>query len=271
MDIHTVGAGGGSIARVDEGGSLRVGPESAGADPGPACYGRSMLPTVTDAHVVLGHFGGAGLLGGEFQLDEQRAREAISMLGSEMSKVAGRKVSITEAAQGVISVVNTNMERALRSISVERGYDPRDFALLPFGGAGGLHAVDLASALRIPRVIVPTAAGALSAIGVVTADVVKDLAHGDAGSATGIARSWNPCLGNLSTSRATHCARKDLQNRNSATKGRWPPVTKDNRSNSTLSHRKEAPGRSQRVFIARIGPGMVTRRNRTSLRLSARS
>jgi N-methylhydantoinase A len=177
MDIHTVGAGGGSIARVDEGGSLRVGPESAGADPGPACYGRSMLPTVTDAHVVLGHFGGTGLLGGEFPLDEQRAREAISMLAAEMSRAAGRKVSITDAAQGVISVVNTNMERALRSISVERGYDPRDFALLPFGGAGGLHAVDLASALRIPRVIAPIAAGALSAIGVVTADVVKDLSR----------------------------------------------------------------------------------------------
>jgi N-methylhydantoinase A len=177
MDIHTVGAGGGSIARVDEGGSLRVGPESAGADPGPACYGRSMLPTVTDAHVVLGHFGGAGLLGGEFPLDEQRAHEAISMLAAEMSKAAGRRVSITNAAQGVISVVNTNMERALRSISVERGYDPREFALLPFGGAGGLHAVDLARALRIPRVIAPTAAGALSAIGVVTADVVKDLSR----------------------------------------------------------------------------------------------
>ncbi|HEV2884956.1 MAG TPA: hydantoinase/oxoprolinase family protein, partial [Pyrinomonadaceae bacterium] len=177
MDIHTVGAGGGSIARVDEGGSLRVGPESAGADPGPACYGRSMLPTVTDAHVVLGHFGGTGLLGGEFPLDEKRARAAISMLATEMSKAAGRKVRITDAAQGVIAVVNTNMERALRSISVERGYDPSEFALLPFGGAGGLHAVDLASALRIPRVIAPMAAGALSAIGVVTADVVKDLSR----------------------------------------------------------------------------------------------
>ncbi|MDQ3665755.1 MAG: hydantoinase/oxoprolinase family protein [Acidobacteriota bacterium] len=177
MDIHTVGAGGGSIARVDEGGSLRVGPESAGADPGPACYGRSVLPTVTDAHVVLGHFGGVGLLGGEFPLDERRAREAISMLAAEMSKAAGRKVSITDAAQGTISVVNTNMERALRSISVERGYDPREFVLLSFGGAGGLHAIDLASALRIPRVIAPTAAGALSAIGVATADVVKDLSR----------------------------------------------------------------------------------------------
>lgn len=175
MDIHTVGAGGGSIARVDEGGSLRVGPESAGADPGPACYGRSLLPTVTDAHVVLGHFGGVGLLGGEFPLDEQRAHSAIEKLAAEMSKAAGRKVGMTGAAQGVIAVVNTNMERALRSISVERGHDPREFALLPFGGAGGLHAVDLARALRIPRIIAPTSAGALSATGVVTADVVKDL------------------------------------------------------------------------------------------------
>ena len=174
MDIHTVGAGGGSIARVDEGGSLRVGPESAGADPGPACYGRSLLPTVTDAHLVLGHFGGAGLLGGEFKLDEGRAREVLARLASEMSRAAGRKIGATEAAQGVLSVVNTNMERALRRISVERGYDPRDFALLPFGGAGGLHAVDLARALRIPAIIAPASAGALSAIGVLSADVVKD-------------------------------------------------------------------------------------------------
>ena len=174
MDIHTVGAGGGSIARVDEGGSLRVGPESAGADPGPACYGRSLLPTVTDAHVVLGHFGGGGLLGGEFKLDEERAHEALTHLAKDMSKAAKRKISAIEAAQGVLVVVNTNMERALRRISVERGHDPREFVLLPFGGAGGLHAVELARALRIPRIIAPTAAGALSAIGVLVADVVKD-------------------------------------------------------------------------------------------------
>ncbi len=174
MDIHTVGAGGGSIANVDEGGSLRVGPESAGANPGPACYGRGLLPTVTDAHVVLGHFGGAGLLGGEFALDETRARRAIQALADRLSKVAQRKVSAIEAAQGVLSVTNTNMERALRRISVERGYDPRDFALLPFGGAGGLHAVELARALRIPRVILPNSAGALSAVGVLAADVVKN-------------------------------------------------------------------------------------------------
>jgi N-methylhydantoinase A len=174
MDIHTVGAGGGSIAHVDEGGSLRVGPESAGADPGPACYGRSLLPTVTDAHVVLGHFGGMGLLGGEFKLDEKRAHEAMSKLAIDLSKVSGKRCSVTTAAEGVLSVANTNMERALRHISVERGHDPRQFALLPFGGAGGLHAVDLARALRIPTIIAPTAPGALSAVGVLVADVIKD-------------------------------------------------------------------------------------------------
>jgi N-methylhydantoinase A len=174
MDIHTVGAGGGSIARVDEGGSLRVGPESAGADPGPACYGRGTRATVTDANLILGRFGGASLLGGEFQLDEERARVALDELAREMSARARRRVSTVDAALGVVTVVNTNMERALRVISVERGFDPREFALLPFGGAGGLHAVELARALRIPRVIVPKRAGALSALGALTSNVVKD-------------------------------------------------------------------------------------------------
>lgn len=174
MDIHTVGAGGGSIARVDEGGSLRVGPESAGADPGPACYGRSFLPTVTDAHVVLGHFGGQGLLGGEFPLDEDRAHTALAELADSISKTSGRKCSVVAAAEGVVAVANTNMERALRHISVERGHDPRQFALLPFGGAGGLHACALARALRIPQIVAPPSGGALSAEGVLVADVVKD-------------------------------------------------------------------------------------------------
>jgi N-methylhydantoinase A len=177
MDIHTVGAGGGSIARVDEGGSLRVGPESAGADPGPACYGRSLLPTVTDAHLVLGHFGGVGLLGGEWKLDEDRAKKALNNLANAMSKSARRKVNLIEAAQGVLRVVSVNMERALRAISVERGYDPREFSLIPFGGAGGLHAVELALALRIPRVVMPQSAGALSALGALTSDVVRDLSR----------------------------------------------------------------------------------------------
>jgi N-methylhydantoinase A len=184
MDIHTVGAGGGSIARVDEGGSLRVGPESAGADPGPACYGslgarasRPLFATVTDANCVLNRFGGAGLLGGEFKLNEKAAHEALSNLASAISNASNRKVSAIEAALGVVSVVNTNMERALRVVSVERGHDPRDFALVPFGGAGGLHAVDLARALRIPRIIAPTSAGALSALGALASDVVKDFSR----------------------------------------------------------------------------------------------
>jgi N-methylhydantoinase A len=122
----------------------------------------------------LGHFAGGALLGGAFKLDGKRSEVALAQLAGAMSKAAGRSVTVREAAQGVLEVVNANMERALRHISVERGYDPREFALMPFGGAGGLHAVDLARALRLPRVIVPLAAGALSAIGVVAADVVKD-------------------------------------------------------------------------------------------------
>ncbi len=174
LDIHTVGAGGGSIARVDAGGSLRAGPESAGANPGPACYGRSLLPTVTDANLVLGRFGGTDLLGGDFRLDEARARAALTNLARELSAVSKHKIDETQAALGVVRVVNTGMERALRAVSVERGFDPRAFTLLSFGGAGGLHAVELARALRIPRVIVPASPGALSATGAIYSDVVKD-------------------------------------------------------------------------------------------------
>lgn len=177
LDIHTVGAGGGSIARVDAGGSLRVGPESAGAVPGPACYGRSELPTVTDANLVLGRFGGADLLGGDFELDESRAVGALTELAREMSAAGGRAVSAAEAALGVVRVVNAGMERALRAVSVERGFDPRGCALVTFGGAGGLHAVELARALRVPRVLVPVAPGALSALGCLRADVVKSLSR----------------------------------------------------------------------------------------------
>ncbi len=177
LDIHTVGAGGGSVARVDAGGSLRVGPESAGADPGPAAYGRSLLPTVTDANLVLGRFGGADLLGGDFPLDVSRSEQALSRLAREMSAAGGRKVSTVEAALGVVRVVGAGMERALRVVSVERGHDPRAFALVTFGGAGGLHAVELARALRIPRVVVPRRPGALSAHGALQSDVVKDLSR----------------------------------------------------------------------------------------------
>ena len=177
LDMHTVGAGGGSVARVDAGGSLRVGPESAGAHPGPACYGRSLLPTVTDANLVLGRFGGGALLGGGFELDAARSEAALTRLASEMSAASGQSSSPIDAALGIVRVVNAGMERALRVVSVERGYDPRAFTLVSFGGAGGLHAVELARALRVPRVVVPRSPGALAALGALASDVVKDLSR----------------------------------------------------------------------------------------------
>lgn len=170
LDIHTVGAGGGSIARFDRAGALRVGPESAGADPGPVCYGRGDRPTVTDAHVVLGHIAPEQFLGGEFQLDAQRAREW-------MERARGPMRSVEQFAQGIVDVANATMEKAIRVISVERGHDPRDYALVAFGGAGGLHACDLASALGMPAVLVPKFPGGLSALGILRADVVKDFSQ----------------------------------------------------------------------------------------------
>ncbi len=174
IDIHTVGAGGGSIARLDAAGALRVGPESAGADPGPACYGKGEAVTVTDANLALGRFGGAGLLGGEMKLDIERAHYFLGKLASEMSRFTKEKVSVEGAALGVVRVANANMEGALRKVSVERGQDPRLFSLVSFGGAGGLHVCDLATALRISRVIIPRSPGTLSALGVLLGDVVKD-------------------------------------------------------------------------------------------------
>jgi N-methylhydantoinase A len=173
IDIHTVGAGGGSIAYVDDGGALRVGPESAGADPGPACYGRGERATVTDANVALGRLDG-GLLGGSFRLDAGRAREAIARLALAVSEAAGRSFSVEETALGVVRVACANMERALRVVSVERGYDPRAASLLSFGGAGGLHACALASSLGMRRVVVPPLPGAFSALGLLLGDVIRD-------------------------------------------------------------------------------------------------
>jgi N-methylhydantoinase A len=174
IDIHTVGAGGGSIARLDAGGALRVGPESAGADPGPVSYGQGQDITVTDANLVLGRFGGRALLGGEMRLDDDRAAFYMERFAQEMSRISGRAVSRQQAALGIIDVANANMERALRKISIERGYDPRDFTLVCFGGAGGLHVCALARALRINRIIVPVSPGTLSALGMLLADVQKD-------------------------------------------------------------------------------------------------
>jgi N-methylhydantoinase A len=170
LDIHTVGAGGGSIARFDAGGALRVGPESAGADPGPICYGRGTEPTVTDANLLLGRLQPQCFLGGDFTLDLERTRHLVA----EWLKRNGQKLSPEQFAAGVIRVVNATMEKAIRVVSIERGYDPREFALVAFGGAGGLHACELAEALSIPRVIVPTMPGALSACGILVSDVVKD-------------------------------------------------------------------------------------------------
>ncbi len=172
LDIHTVGAGGGSIARVDAGGLLRVGPESAGADPGPACYGVGTDATVTDAHVVLGRISAAQLLGGAMSINVERAGAAVDRVARKM------KLDRVGAAAGILRVANANMERAIRTVSVERGYDPRDFALVAFGGSGGLHACDIARELGIETVIVPEYAGALSALGMLLADAVRDYAAG---------------------------------------------------------------------------------------------
>ncbi len=183
LDIHTVGAGGGSLARFDAAGALRVGPESAGADPGPICYGRGEQPPVTDANLILGRLQADRFLGGEFRLDLPRTKQRVAA----WLKKNGSALALEAFAAGVIRVVNATMEKAVRVVSIERGYDPRDFALVAFGGAGGLHACELAAALGIRRVIVPAMPGALSALGILASDVVKDYsrtvvwrtAHGD--------------------------------------------------------------------------------------------
>ncbi|MGE0864601.1 MAG: hydantoinase/oxoprolinase family protein, partial [Vicinamibacterales bacterium] len=168
IDIHTVGAGGGSVAHIDRGGALRVGPLSAGADPGPACYGKGTMLTVTDANLLLGRLDPEYFLGGRMPLDLERARAVALPLAAEL------KVSTLALAEGVVRVANANMERAIRVVSVQRGFDPREFALLAFGGAGGMHACEIADTLDIPTVIVPRYAGVLSAFGTLVADVSKD-------------------------------------------------------------------------------------------------
>ncbi len=168
IDIHTVGAGGGSIAYIDSGGSLRVGPQSAGADPGPACYGRGKLPTVTDANLVLGRLDPNFFLGGSMTLFPERSLAVIQPLAKKIKK------SIVETAEGIIEIANANMEKAIRVISIERGFDMRDFSLFSFGGAGGMHAAEIASDLKITKVIVPKNAGVLSALGLLLADSIKD-------------------------------------------------------------------------------------------------
>ena len=164
VDVHTIGAGGGSIAWVDSGGALRVGPKSAGADPGPACYGVGDVPTVTDANLLLGRLDAGRFLGGAMTLDIERAKAALERLGGKLGGDA------ESAAKGILAVVNANMARALHRVSSHRGYDSVDFALVALGGAGGLHAAALAKALGMGKVIIPRLTGVLSAYGSAVAE-----------------------------------------------------------------------------------------------------
>jgi N-methylhydantoinase A len=169
IDLHSIGAGGGSLARIDPGGSLRVGPESAGADPGPACYGRGgSEPTVTDANVLLGRIRPSHFTTGGVRIDESLAREAIAPLARRFEKTA------EEMALGIVAIANHHMAQALRRVSVARGHDPRHFTLVAFGGAGPLHATALASTLGIPRVVVPPMPSVLSALGTLLSKVRHD-------------------------------------------------------------------------------------------------
>jgi N-methylhydantoinase A/oxoprolinase/acetone carboxylase beta subunit len=168
IDIHTVGAGGGSIAYVDSGGALRVGPRSAGAVPGPVCYGAGAELTVTDANLLLGRLDPEYFLGGQMALDVERAHSVAREFAMRL------QMSERSLAEGIVRVANANMERAIRVVSVQRGFDPREFALLAFGGAGGMHACEIAEKLDISTVIAPKHAGVLSALGMLLADVTKD-------------------------------------------------------------------------------------------------
>ncbi len=169
LDIETIGAGGGSIARLDAGGALRVGPESAGADPGPIIYGQGGIQvTVSDANAVLGRLDAEHFLGGGMALDIKNARKSLKKLAKSMH------LSEEAAAQGVIDIANVNIDRALRRVSVARGYDPRDFTLVAFGGAGPLHACAVAERLEMPRVLIPLYPGVLCAFGLLVADVQRD-------------------------------------------------------------------------------------------------
>jgi N-methylhydantoinase A len=172
VDVHTVGAGGGSIGWRDAGGALRVGPRSAGADPGPASYGRGgEEPTVTDANLVLGYLDASSTLAGGVALDIDAAREALARLGGELG------LDELATAEGVVRVANQEMARALRVVTVERGVDPRRFALMPFGGAGPMHAAALAAELGMERILCPRASGVLSALGLIASERRRDTAR----------------------------------------------------------------------------------------------
>lgn len=214
IDIHTVGAGGGSLAFVDAGGALRVGPQSAGAAPGPACYGRGgQEATVTDANLILGRIPADQFLGGRMSLDVAAADAALTRLAHAARLPAHAHLTPAQcAALGVVRVVNAHMERALRLISVERGHDPADFLLVSFGGAGGLHACALARSLGIGQTLIPPQAAVLSALGMLAADVVKDyvqtvmLAGADLQDGAGLAARFAPLLAQAEQDLATEGA-----------------------------------------------------------------
>ena len=169
LDVHAIGAGGGSIAYVDEGGAFRVGPRSAGATPGPACYGHGgQEPTISDAHAVLGRLDPDRFLGGRMKLDRDAAVAVVSKLAEELD------LTLEAAAEGILTIANSNMARAIRSRTIEKGHDPREFALVAFGGAGPLHAAEVADALEIPEVLVPPYPGITSAGGLLTSDLKYD-------------------------------------------------------------------------------------------------
>ena len=169
LDVHAIGAGGGSIAYVDEGGAFRVGPRSAGATPGPACYGHGgQEPTISDAHTVLGRLDPERFLGGRMKLDRDAAVAVVQKLGDELG------LGLEEAAEGILTIANSNMARAIRSRTIEKGHDPREFALVAFGGAGPLHAAEVADLLEIPEVLVPPHPGITSAAGLLTSDLKYD-------------------------------------------------------------------------------------------------
>lgn len=208
IDIHTLGAGGGSVAWIDSGGSLRVGPMSSGADPGPACYQRGgEAPTVTDANLVLGRINPDGFLGGTMSLDLAAAKMAI-----EKSIAEPLGLDLEHAAEGIVRVVNSNMIRGIRIMSIARGYDPREFCLLAFGGAGPLHAAELATELGIPFVLVPPAPGVTSAMGLLMADFRRDYVRTFMGELNGTnSKQLRKTLSEMRDV-AIHEMRKDLAN-----------------------------------------------------------
>ena len=207
IDLVTIGAGGGSIAYIDSAGGFHVGPRSAGADPGPACYGLGgEEPTVTDAQVVLGRLDADKMLGGDLVLDEELARRAVE---SKIARPLG--VSVTDAALGIIKVINSNMALAIRSNSVARGVDPREFSLMPFGGAGPLHGVALAEAVSAKNVIVPVAPGITAAMGLLQTDMQYEHARSLIASLSEVTANTIERINTLVSELVSECGR-DLEN-----------------------------------------------------------